>query len=161
MSMQGKRFGTGLLAGVLLGLLVVAASTGTFVAGLSGSLSSAPGQPVANASSTIAKAVTTATTSSATQTGQPPPQSGLNSTSGAVSNLSTTTNPTSMLFAASGVSTHGFSSQLASLAQQPLLTNAIIFVPVLVAFLLGAVLYVASTRGRADGRREESAQPDA
>jgi uncharacterized membrane protein YcaP (DUF421 family) len=37
-----------------------------------------------------------------------------------------------------------------SIAQQPILTNAFIFLPVLIAFLLGAVLYRVSVKGRAE-----------
>jgi hypothetical protein len=42
----------------------------------------------------------------------------------------------------------GYSSRVENIAQQPLLSNAVILVPVLVAFLLGAFLYRLSVRNR-------------
>ncbi len=55
-----------------------------------------------------------------------------------------------------GASTPSYSSRVESIAQQPLLTDAVVFVPVLVALLLGAVLYRVSYRGREETGEERS-----
>ncbi len=50
--------------------------------------------------------------------------------------------------------TPAYSSGVYSIAHQSALSNAVVFVPVLVAFLLGAVLYRVSTKGRAGSEKD-------
>jgi hypothetical protein len=49
-----------------------------------------------------------------------------------------------------------FSSRVENIAHQPLLTDAVVFVPVLLALLLGTVLYSASGRNK-EHRSDEPA----
>jgi hypothetical protein len=147
--MEGKRFGAGLVAGILLGLVIVTASSG-LAPGLNGSpFSSTFG------GSDLAKSATTSTTATSSQTGSPPSQNSLNSTLSSVGRSTTTTSsitspvPTSADHADSTTPPQ-FSSRVGSIAQQPILTNAFIFLPVLVALLLGAILYRVSLKRRED-----------
>jgi hypothetical protein len=152
--MEGKRFGAGLVAGVLLGLVIVTATSG-FTFGLYGSFSAVSNN--AGLVSSVTGAKSTATTSS-----QPPPsQNGSNSTLSAIGRSTTTTTTTmTTTTATTGPSPVGadfasattpvYSSHVANIAQQPVLTNIIIFIPVFIAFLLGAVLYRVSTKRRVD-----------
>ncbi|MDA4127416.1 MAG: hypothetical protein OK452_09510 [Thaumarchaeota archaeon] len=143
--MEGKRFGAGLAAGLLLGLVIVTASSG-FSFGLYGSFTSSPAGLASD--TTVAKS----TLSTTTQPISPASQNTSNSTANLSGRLTTNTTtgspPLGATFASS--TTPVFSSHVANIAQQPILTNAVIFLPILVAFLLGAVLYRASTKRRAD-----------
>ena len=158
--MDGKRFGVGLVAGLLLGLAIVTVSGGLG----SGQLTFGPFSPSqAGAAETATKTATTmvtlATTLS-TSTGGSPLYSvnQTNSTSGSVSNIpssvsTSTTAPngqSDLNFGGSSAKSPSYSSRIVSIAQQPLLSNAVIFVPVLVAFLLGALLYRVSRRNETD-----------
>ena len=140
--MEGKRFGAGLVAGLLLGIVIVAASSG-FASGLNGSpLSSIFGGDVSSVKSTA-----TSTTATTSQPASPPSQNALNATLGAGRATTTTTTGSPAASADMGLTSGPkLSSHVDSIAQQPILTNAIIFLPVLFAFLLGAVLYRASTK---------------
>lgn len=143
--MEGKRFAAGLVGGLLLGLVIVTAASG-FTFGLYGSFSSVSNNAgVQLSSATGAKSTTT----TGSQPVSPPSQNSSNSisyTSG--SSTTTTTSPPPTADAGSAALTPILSSHVGNIAQQPILTNAIIFLPVLVAFLLGAVLYRASTKRR-------------
>jgi len=141
--MEGKRFGVGLVAGLLLGLVIVTASSG-FTFGLYGSFTS---NSEGLAPSTTAKSTTTANSQ---------PQNALNSTFGSIgrSTTTTTTGPTPSGADYATANAPIYSSHVANIAQQPVLSNAIIFLPVLVAFLFGAVIYRASTKRKADGTEE-------
>ena len=166
--MDGKRFGVGLAAGLLLGLGIIVAS---------GGLGSSPAifGPALNPSQAGASAATTSVNSAATtltltatlssSTSGSPAYSvnHTNSTGGSLSNIpssvsSTTTTGEKNLTAAQGSNgiSPSYSSRIVSIGQQPLLSNAVIFVPVLVAFLLGAILYQASNRNRKESEKSQS-----
>lgn len=141
--MEGKRFGAGLVAGLLLGLVIVTASSG-FAYGLNGPPLS---NPFGGVVSSVKSAATTSTSTSS-QTASPPSQNALNSSVNGAGRATTTTTTSSSpavadLSPASGVK---FSSHVDNIAQQPILTNAFILLPVLFAFLLGAVIYRASAK---------------
>jgi hypothetical protein len=149
--MEGKRFGVGLVAGLLLGLVIVTASSG-FTFGLNGNPLSSP----YGGSGSDLKSAQTSTTTTPGQSVSPPAQ---NSTVASVSGAghtttSTTSGSSPATYDKSANSAPGFSSHVGSIAQQPVLTNAIIFLPVLFAFLLGAVLYRASTRREGNAPEE-------
>lgn len=149
--MEGKRFGAGLVAGLLLGIVIVTASSG-FAFGLNGSpLSNLFGGDVSSVKS--AETSTTATTS---QPASPASQNALNTTLNGAGRITTTTTTGSSPATADMGLTNGpkLSSHVDSIAQQPILTNAIIFLPVLFAFLLGAALYRASTKRDGDTTEE-------
>ena len=141
--MHGKRFGVGLLGGLLLGLVVVA-SAGFTNLGSFATLSPASG------SYEVGRAVTTATTTSASSSTNasagsvavPPVASTSSSTSTAATNSS---QGSTLNFAQAGIGQKN--SNLDNIPSQPLLVNGIVFLPVLVAFLLGAILYRTSKRG--------------
>lgn len=148
MDMEGKRFGAGLAAGLLVALVIVTASSG-FVFGLNGSLFSNTA-----GGSDLAKSATTTTTSTSSNSASAPSQNAPNSTLSSAGRSTTSTSSTTAPVPT--VSDHGgsttapqFSSRVGSIAQQPFLANAFIFLPILVAFLLGAVLYRVSTKRRA------------
>lgn len=154
--MDGKRFGIGLVAGLLLGLAIVTASGGLGSASVVfGPLSPSQKGAAETATKTATTTVILSSTLS-TSTGGLPAYSvnQTNSTQGSVSNLpssvSTSTGQSDLNFGGSSAKSPSYSSRIVSIAQQPLLSNAVIFVPVLVAFLLGAVLYRASRRNEAD-----------
>ena len=145
MTMERRRFGAGLAAGLLVGLGVVV-TLSAFSFGLFGTFSSTASYPTAGL------ATYTAATSTTETTAQPGPQpaKAANGTLSALTNLNSSAamqTGTSYvpLAPATGAS---FSSRVDSIARQPILTDAVVFLPVLVALLLGALLYVASTRGR-------------
>jgi len=184
--MEGKRFGVGLAAGLLVGLALVAVSGGFGSTPLA--QFSAPG---AAETKTIATSTTTLTTSSTTiptatytvtattvSGGTSTPSSATNGT-GALSTSTTTASITATTtFSTTSVSaatttssppgnqsgatnsnqgvTDGSvapranygPSRLVSITQQPLLSNAEIIAPILVAFLLGALLYRVTIRER-------------
>ena len=140
--MDGKRFGSGIIAGLLLGLFVISATSG-FTFGLFGTFSASSypnGGMVAQ---------TTTATSTASQ--MVPSQQGnaSNSTLNLATSVSATTSGSGSapksLAPATGVI---FSSDLDSIAQQSPTANVFLLVPVLVAFLLGAAIYLISRRGK-------------
>ncbi|HEV2227293.1 MAG TPA: hypothetical protein VGR56_10885 [Nitrososphaerales archaeon] len=142
--MEGKRFAAGLVGGLLVGLVIVTATSG-FTFGLYGSFSSVNNNVGMQLSSeTGAKS----TSSTGSQPLSPPSQNSSNSTFSTAGRSTTTATtssspPVADLSPANGVK---FSSHVDSIAQQPVLTNAFILLPVLFAFLLGAVIYRASMK---------------
>lgn len=149
--MEGKRFGAGLVAGLLLGLVIVTASSG-FAFDLAGSPLSNPFGGVVSS----VKSAATSTTATSSQPASPPAQNSPNATLNGAGRTTTTTATSSSpgvadLGASSGVK---FSSHVDSIAQQPILTNAFIFLPVLFAFLLGAVIYRASAKREGNTTKE-------
>jgi hypothetical protein len=172
--MEGRRFGAGVLAGVLLAFVIVAAA---------GNLGSVPGAGIfapsesamtASSTSTVSATMADTVTSSSSSTISTAPQSATSSnatfgtgaasstTSASMSSqtVSATTassqkpigNLSSSLTndqnAANSAGTPSFSSQIYNIVHQPALSNAVIFLPVLVAILVGTVLYKASIRDR-------------
>ena len=144
--MDGKRFGVGLVAGLLLGLVIVAASSGLSF-GLFGSFSAASYPTGGQVNYSITTAATSTTTA---QLAPSTPRSSSNSTGSLVTSVSSTTSggPWSNIIASlSTPPGPAYSSRVVSIARQPLSANIVIFIPVLLAILLGAVLYVGSRRG--------------
>ncbi|MDA4127128.1 MAG: hypothetical protein OK452_08020 [Thaumarchaeota archaeon] len=150
--MEGKRFAAGLVGGLLLGLVIVTAASG-FTFGLYGSFTSVSSNEGGLLSSTTgAKSATTTNSLPVSPPSQTSPNSTFNTVGG--STTTTTTSPTPSADLGSAVNTPILSSHVGNIAQQPILANAIIFLPVLVAFLLGAVLYRASTKRRGEASDE-------
>ncbi len=143
--MDGKRFGVGVAAGLLVGLAIVA-SAGSF-ASLAPTVFApiqAGGAAVTTTPAIVAVTPQTSTaTRSANTTGQPVYMVTSTSTTVAPPNPSGTDSN-----AQNAAISPLFSSNVASIAHQPLVSNAVILVPLLVAFLLGAILYRASGRTR-------------
>jgi hypothetical protein len=149
--MEGKRFGVGLTAGLLLGLAVIVASSGFGTGQLYGTFGPAAPYRAGSVatSSTVTEAATTTTQSSY-------PVAGLtgNLTVSQGSATITTTTQGSVAFGNStGKSVNqanalsSLSSNVDNIPRQPLISNAVIFIPVFVAFVLGAALYRASRLG--------------
>jgi hypothetical protein len=158
--MDGKRFGIGLAAGLLLGLAIIT---------LSGGLGSAPvvfgplNPSQAGAAVTATKSMTTTVTVTPTLSGSISSSTAksanpANSTAGSVSNLPSSASTTGTTTSSPGQSdltaqgskekSPSYSSRIVSITQQPFLSNAVILVPVILAFLLGAVLYRTSMRSK-------------
>ena len=155
--MEGRRFGIGIAAGLLLGFAVLTASGGlaAFSSGTSPASSSFNGPPAAT--TTASQAVTTATLpKTATSTGGQPAYAGGSSV--------TTTSTSPLSPSSSGSDERGlastttpvYSSRVQSIAHQPVLTDALVFVPALLALVLGAVIYKASVRSRQSVGEEPS-----
>jgi hypothetical protein len=145
MSMEGRRFGVGLVAGLLIGLAIVAAST-SLVSGQA-VLFSTPGANSATGSvtTTTLSATTTTRTQVPQQSGSVPPTTGGNSSY--VSGVTSTTSTTSGLAKSLGL-VPAFSTDLQSIARQSPAANAFLFIPVLVALFLGALAYMVSRQGK-------------
>ena len=189
--MEGKRFGIGLAAGVLLALALVAVSGGLGSTPLTASFG--PAKSVSPASSTtlttatvtmsatttVPQTVTSAALTTSTTSGTPEASltsnvtypysvssssTTLTSTVSSVTNTASNSSPGSQtattntngtlynMITPSGTGTNK-PTRLASIAQQPIVSNAEVFAPVLVAFLLGAFLYriVVQERERPSG----------
>ena len=149
MSMDGKRFGAGILGGLLLGLVVVA-SAGFTTFGAFGSLSPAavPSDNLERSSSqTIATSTMSATSSptnaSAGSAAVPPTYSSTSTTS-----TNSSQDYVGLNFAQAAIGQKN--SNLDNIPNQPLLVNGIVFLPVLVAFVLGAILYRTSKKKASD-----------
>ena len=148
--MDARRFGVGLVAGLLAAFALIA---------VSGGFSSSIFTPLAPSSSRgLASQTQTAVTSTiATQSGTTAPYSsittgnGINSVSGTGSSAGQ-----NATFLANLVSLPAKvpSANVNNILRQPPLSNAILFVPVLMALLLGALFY------RATRRKNEDAEPD-
>jgi hypothetical protein len=143
--MEGKRFGFGLAAGLLLGLAVIVASAGFGTGSLYGTFGSL------SSSQSPATAVTTASSTTVTQvattSAQPNTTGSGNSTTPPQSIVTTTQGSNTFGNSAGNAVNKGLSSlssNVNSISNQPLVSNAVIFVPVFVAFLLGAAIYRAS-----------------
>jgi len=151
--MEGKRFAVGLFAGLLLGVAIITASGG-LVTLSPGTSPAAKNTQEGSVLTTTALATETTTTlqSGITSTGVPSYVA-----AGNKSLTSTTTTPAApgsnsvngvQAGTTSTSATPAYPSRVQSITQQPLLTDSVVFVPVLVAFLLGALLYRASSRGK-------------
>jgi hypothetical protein len=151
MSMRGKRFGMGLAAGVLLGVVVVAMSGGLGASQIPyapAALNSATSEATATSTTTYsAESTVPATTSQGT--------SGQNSTLVFSTSVSTITSSTVPSFSAFNAISGLPSSKIAAVAVQNPASNAFLVVPVVVAFLLGAALYRASVKGKGADDKEE------
>jgi predicted lipid-binding transport protein (Tim44 family) len=123
MSMGQRRFGGGVLAGLLAGLLIVFAGSASSI-GLFGSTT-----PNDQAGGVVFKAIVSTTTSA----------------------------PGSQLQSMSSGLVPSLSSHVAGISQQQPASNLIVFLPLAVAFLLGAVLYVSSRRRAKEPGDDESA----
>ncbi|MDG6900391.1 MAG: hypothetical protein JRM80_00310 [Nitrososphaerota archaeon] len=150
--MDGKRFGVGLLAGLLFAIAIV---------GASGVASSGGFLPLSHASQgpSTQAATTTQTSTTATSvsrgpayavrtTSQPPVpalgnQSDLTSLNAAVTSKNSTTTAGLMVFGSrQGPSgSPQFSSSLASMGQLSTQYRALLLAPIVAAFLIGALLY--------------------
>ena len=147
--MDGKRFGVGLATGLFLGAIIIAATGGLgTVSGLYGTFGSThlPASQVSSTSTAIQ--VQTVTASATTSQA---PGFAVNTSNSSLNSLGSTTNTASQK-ADQGVAFSGAgtppapSSKLASLPQQTVLSNAIVFLPILAALILGAILYRLSNR---------------
>jgi hypothetical protein len=133
--MGGKRFAAGILGGLLLGLVVVGAA-GVSVLGFGGVLGLSPAAGQVNSinssspTSTTATLTFSATTTSGAATSYPP---------------TNTSNSTQTLFSVNVPSGQG-SSSLSDIARQPLVLNALVFVPILIAILVGILFHEAAAR---------------
>ncbi len=155
--MSGMRFGVGIAAGLLLGLAIITASAGVTLGPFASLSPAAPTQgtsfgAVTTYTSTAAGTSTTTAVQSSS-TGAPPALVTSPTNSSLSSAVSSTTNPTDQKATNAGTfgsapSANSYSSKLSNLAQQPMLSDAIVFLPVLVAFIVGAILYRASSRNR-------------
>jgi hypothetical protein len=171
MTMEGRRFGIGLAAGLLVAFAVVAASGG--LASTLGSLSPTSANPAQSAAtsissttmiytSTVPASITyTVTMSTTTSESYPIGSLNTNATTIASSSASTQTSSSAITFGANGqknltsaLSTPRFSSSFGSIAQQPALSNAIVLVPIIIALLGGTVLYRASVQGKEEAGEE-------
>ena len=160
MSMDRKRFGAGILGGLLLGLIIVtttAPSGGLFA-------SFVPAVQNAQVSSSSASiALSTSAAETTTSASSSPYQS----TPGTNSSLTFTTASTSVSKSSSsqgepsnygaGSSTPAArsnalsASRLDNMEAQPLLLNGLVLLPIMVAIALGVLLYrVSNSRGRAE-----------
>jgi hypothetical protein len=151
--MEGKKFAIGLFAGLLLGIAIITASGGLMT--LPSGASPASKNTQGGSALTTTALVTETTIVSQTETTTSVPAY---VAVGNKSITSTTTTPAapgsnSLNSDLTGVgtansSTPAYSSRVQSITHQPVLTDTVVFVPVLVAFLLGALLYRASNRGK-------------
>ena len=178
--MEGKRFGIGLAAGILLALAIVAVSGGlasppsaSFApagAAISTSTTTVASATFTMSTTTIPQTVTYTVSSISTTSGSSaaslnssvtyPAASSNTTITGTVSSAPTTnnSNQASLSVVTSTTSTTPYyavapsgtskPTQLASIARQPVVSNAEILAPVLVAFILGAFLYRVATRER-------------
>ena len=133
--MDGKRFGTGLLVGLLVGILVVA-SPG--LAGL-GALGAPPATDGVGQTSTRT-IYTQGETSYSNMQGSVSPGSENSSSTSTATRQST--GPTDSK-AAGG---NRGPSSLNNFASQPAVLDGLVLLPLILAFILGAILYSASNR---------------
>lgn len=170
MNMDGKRFGAGIVGGLLLGFLIIGASGFTF--GLFGSFTSASTDQnalatISSSTSSVTSSSTSAVTVSSSTTSSAYKVTGLtaggsnqtvSSVSSSVSSLTsgsqTSQQPT---YGPSAGSAQASASRLESIAAQPVAVDGLILLPVLVALLLGALLYRASvgSKGRSETEPKE------
>jgi hypothetical protein len=156
MSMHGRRFAIGLVVGVLLGVGVVIASGGL-------GLSQTEFSPITvqGSVSTTITAATTANTASSTSL--PPATTATQGATGPGGNYtleSTVGSPAAahpVLFGLNSVLSSLPSSKFAAVAAQSPAANAFLVVPILLALVLGVLLYRASTGGRAKDLKDEPA----
>ncbi len=158
--MDGKRFGVGIAAGLLFGLAIISASGNLGAVLGSPSVFFGPAQSggtVHNTATNTATLTQTVTTAASTSTSGTPLYVTSGNTTDNMSGGTTTassaaTNAVSDLkslqAAISGLTPPSDASRFDSISQQSPLTNAVVLVPLLVALLLGAVLYRKSNRNR-------------
>lgn len=142
--MDGRRFGVGLLAGLLFALAIVGTSGLLSPGGApsSGSLTESNSSPTVSTTANVPGSAAFGVVTSSTATSTTP----LNKI---LSNLS------SAMSAASG-SGPSFSSNLASMSNLPSLSRALVLAPIAVAALLGALLYRVSTRRHNSGEHDSA-----
>ena len=158
--MHGKLFAGGLAIGIFMALAVVVGSL-AIAPGNNGAvvLNLVPSQQSADAVTTTTTSTVTSiktyntsqgavdvpgsstTTTTSTSSSGPPP----NTPGGSTGTGGNQQGQTDFLAA---LVNQPRSSQVGSLAQQPLLLNGLVLLPVMVAFVLGAILYGASRRSR-------------
>ncbi len=158
--MDGKRFGVGIAAGLLFGLAIISASGNLGAVLNSPSAFFGPAQSGGtdhNPETNTATLTQTATSAASTSTsGQPDYFTGGNTTKNTVNGTTTVSNSAtssaadlgSLQAIISSLTPPSNASHFTSISQQSPLTSALIFVPLLVAFLLGAVLYQKSKRNK-------------
>lgn len=152
--MNGKRFGIGLVAGILVGLAVVAASGGL---GASVPLLSPRSGPATATGNTVETSTTTSVhysttisySSASTGTGPTLTVTGTSSSSakdviGNATSSSSSAPPVE--FSASGVTFP--SAAISSISAQDVTSNAFLVVPIVVALIVGAALYRSAARRR-------------
>lgn len=143
--MGGKRFGAGVLGGLLLGFMVIG-STGLPALGAFGPILGANASPsglkdagpVATTTASLTEA-SSSTNGSAAAIPSPPMAYTTTTTS-----ASTSQNEASANFGAASAAKRV--SNLDSIPSQTPLLNGLVLLPLLVAFLLGAILYRASKK---------------
>ena len=144
MNMESRRFGAGLVAGILVGVAVVALAGG--LGSTLSTLSLTFAAPRITETTTAATATTTSGTSVLyVVTAGTSSQS--KSAASNYTNLSSSSSSFSFTGVSGGLSSLLPSSQLAAVATQGPVANAILSVPVIIALALGGLLYrVASKR---------------
>ncbi len=144
----------GLAAGLLLGFAIIAGS-----GGLGAMSAGVPPTPDLSQGGSIV--ATTASVTVTATSSQPPNLAVGNLSSATATTVAPKQVSTSFNGGVNGATTQGgtvpaYSSRVDSITNQPLLTDAVVFVPVLVALLLGAALYRASYRGSEEPGEEPS-----
>lgn len=149
LNMDGRRFGGGLLAGLLLALALV---LGPALA--SGSLGGVPGfSPSGNKEVSQAMVTTTTVTEAATTSapaysgvGNPPPNSTVTSTATSQTATSATSQSSTQIPqpAFADLSPPPSADKLSNLPTEPPLLAILVLIPVLVALFAGGLLYRAS-----------------
>ena len=172
MSMERKRLGAGLVGGLLLGLLIVGSVglTSGYVYGLSGTFGSSASAVNQNEAASTASSVTSSTTSlgvypiseSTYSTGVATSSPLGSNETHSVSSSTSQTQSQSIQEGSTAPSAHGPvaslpQSSLQSIANQPAVDNGIVLLPVLVAIMLGALLYRVSIGSRRRGDEEPEA----
>ena len=161
--MEGRRFGVGLAAGLVLGLAIITASgsLGALQPALSSSnnpvTQAGSGETTQTATNTVTMSSTqteTTVPSAATTTGGQPVLSTSGNGTRTVMTSTTQSNPSpapvgsllSNLFGSVNSGSSGDASRMTSIAHQSPSTDLVVFIPLALAFLLGAALYLASNR---------------
>jgi hypothetical protein len=152
--MEGKRFGAGIVGGLLTGLLVVGlASASAFTSGLFGSFSASPADPVGQ-SDRSAATTTVAHNETATN-----PLTNLLTTKSANSTTNTPAGPALVAYNSHLGNAQSSPSRLNNITAQPIALSGFVLLPVLVAFNLGAILFLTSRGLRRRKVSEEAADP--
>src|SRR5215471_9823731 len=158
MSMDGKRFGAGILGGIMVGLLVIG-TTGlvTFGGALFGSFSAAN---VTRGTDQTATATTAASSTSSVPVAVGQPQ-GPTTTTTTTYAISTSTSANGSTPASNAAAIFGFpvlgqknSSHLENIASQPVTVDGIVLIPIVLALILGIVIYRLVSARREKGEAE-------
>jgi hypothetical protein len=148
MNMEGKRFAAGMLGGLLLGLMVIASAGFTFYSSSFARAGSANYPAAQGAGVTTTATVSTSTTHGGNASAGLFSAVSKSTTSTITSSNLNTTQVVVPFSAVQGATTGPRSpSRLDSILTQPPLTSGFILLPILVAFLLGAILYRTSGPG--------------